>query len=268
MSAKLKQPFVVENIPGALGQVGAQQCALSQPDGYTICSLFYGALVSAPLDRQAVGDTPLYDSEKAFAAVARTTNHGFVLIARKEVGSSLDEVRAYARTHGRLAVGYASPNARIATRLLASIVPGVDQVPATRAGGEGELVGNVISGVLQAAFINITTARAQTGNDAIRIVGVLGINRSTFLPSVRSLYEQGGTAFGPLVGWGGYFVPAGTPKDRIQVLSRVLLEAVRDEKVQSMLKNAWIEPYPAPSDILADQLKQDLDMYKKNLPAK
>ncbi|MFA7310078.1 MAG: tripartite tricarboxylate transporter substrate binding protein [Candidatus Paceibacterota bacterium] len=269
LSSELKVTVVPENLPGALGQRGAQQCALSQPDGYTLCLLFYGAMVSAPLDREALGEKPLYDSATAFAAVARATGHGFVLVARKEAGSTLEELRDYAKSRDKLNVGFAFPNAKIATRLLTTIIPNVKQgVPSTSGGGEGEIMANLLSGVLEAAFVNITTIRGHLNDDRLRVVGVLGVNRSPFLPSVPSLNEQpGGTVFGTIGTWGGFVVPAGTPADRIKILSAATQKAAEDPKLQAKLKALWVAPSPAPADIFAEQIRQEIGMYKKGLRA-
>ncbi|MBI5457485.1 tripartite tricarboxylate transporter substrate binding protein [Candidatus Kaiserbacteria bacterium] len=273
--------IVVENVIGAGGEVGAQRCALAPKDAYTLCVLHTGALVTAPINRVTRGEGLLY-KPSSFDLLAGDAKHTHALVVRAKLGSSLADVIKYAREHGPIKIGYTFQNGNTGAHLLASVLnvnkPGTEKknmgIPlmSSKGGGDAGLMLELLSPNedMDAAFVNISVIRPHMGKDQIRVVGVLGLKRSVFMPDVPTLHEQaGGEAYGKVIGWSAYSVPAGTPKDREEILTKALLEAMKDPRFVKGLENAWVEPYPRTPEAVRTELDGDIAWYQsyKESPA-
>ena len=259
---KLGQSFIIVNRPGAGGEIGGRECAKSPPDGYTICMLFYSVLVAIPLDHLAHHDELPYGLD-AFTPIARTSTVGFGLVARKDVGCSIAALEAYAKSRGNLKVAYgAGVNVRVAAYMLKSTIPATTPIPTGNA-EQAALVQGLASHDLDAGFVNLVNARnvLQIDRDTC-IVGVLGNQRSQFLPETPALSEAVPT-FANIAGWSGLFAPAGTPDEKVAVFEKAALEALADPGVQDRLKKIWLEPYPATRAAFEEQIKEHRAAYRK-----
>lgn len=256
LSKQLGVPIIIENILGASGMVGAHQCTKAKPDGYTLCALTTSQILLTPIESARISKKPpLYD-ENDFTPIAQVAYNDFVLVVRREVGETFEDVVRFALTHG-LTVGWGNGNGANNTRKLASITSDrITSVPSQH-GGEAASLGDVLGGHLQAAFVSVSTAMPYVNDPRIRVVGTDGSTRNPFLPHVKTLREQGYHIFGYSIGWTGFFGPSGLPTSITERLSNAIADALKDPGVVARTMAMHVPLLPAHSDELRKTIAKD-----------
>jgi tripartite-type tricarboxylate transporter receptor subunit TctC len=235
LSARLGQPVVVENRPGAGGNVGAEAVARAAPDGYTVLVGSNGGLVTNPL---LMARMP-YDPARDFAPVGlafRTPN--VLVVGSRSPARTLAEFVAHAKARpGQVTVGSAGTGTT--THLLIELLSAATgtqlvHVP-YRASGAG--TPDLLAGTLGASLDQITTALPQHRAGELRIIGIGLDRRAPLLPEVPTFAEVG-IEDGGLVSFIGLLAPAGTPADAIGRLQAALAGTLADpalrERVESL----------------------------------
>ena len=226
----LAQPVVVDNRPGAGGNIGADLVAKSAPDGYTILLTPIGHATSPALYRKLPFD-PM-----EFAAVTQLIATEFVLVsANKLPAGNVREFVALAKgkpgglNYGSTGVG-AAPH--LAFELL-KISAGIDlaHIPYK---GDAPLNAALMASEVEAAIVPISTALPFISSGKLRALGVTGARRSQALPAVPSVAE-GGVAGYEFTSWQGFFVPVKTPRDVVARLHRDSVRAVNLPEVRDKL---------------------------------
>jgi tripartite-type tricarboxylate transporter receptor subunit TctC len=256
ISAKLGQPVVVENKPGGSGIVAAQLVKSAEPDGYT---LLY-TISSTLLGNRIVFKSLPYDPDKDFAFISMTPSGHLPLVVHTSTGATtLKEFIDYARKNKTTAGSYGSGSfAHIAAVQLKQEF-GLDMEIAQYR-GEAPMWQDFLSGSIQLAVGSYQAAvpALQTGQG--RAVAVPTPGRMKKMPDVPTFLEQGYTAkVYQLVSWTGLFGPAAMPQDRVDLLSRLMVEAGRTERVQKTLDTFGI-------DVAAMDRATSLNIYKTEGP--
>jgi len=254
-----KQPVVINNRPGAGGNLGVDTVAKSPPDGYTIL-LHTSALASAP----ALYKTLPFDVVKDFAPVTMVIATQFVVGGTlKDPATTLTELVAEAKAKpGKL--NYASSGLGSSLHLFAELfknVAGVDLVHVPYR-GDAPIITALISGDVQLAFLPQTTGGAAVQGNTIRGLAVTGTKRLDFLPNVPTALEQGfaGLEQGS---WIAMWVPAGTPPDVVLTIQQNIAKVLADPQVRERLVSVGQEPIgntPAEFDA---QFKADIARFAK-----
>ena len=235
LSQKLGQPVVVENKPGAGGTVAAQAVKASPPDGYT---LLFALTVTMVQNRVLYRNLP-YDPDKDFVLISTMSGGSAVLMAHKSTGATnMKEFVEYARRN-RVNVGTwgagSAPHMVIA-ELNKQFGLQMEAVHYGRS-----MWPDFDAGVLQAAqggYYN-TINSAQTGTG--RVIAVWP-RRTRKLPDVPTFAEQGATS--RLFGLGGYLClagPSAMPRESVERLSTLMVEAGGSERVQRLLDTQGID---------------------------
>jgi tripartite-type tricarboxylate transporter receptor subunit TctC len=254
-----KQSVVVNNRPGAGGNLGADTVAKSPPDGYTIL-LHTSALASAP----ALYKTLPFDVVKDFAPVTMVIATQFVVGGTlRNPATTLTELVAEAKAKpGKL--NYASSGLGSSLHLFAELfknVAGVDLVHVPYR-GDAPIITALISGDVQLAFLPQATGGAAVQSNTIRGLAVTGTKRLDFLPNVPTALEQGfaGLEQGS---WIAMWVPAGTPPDVVLTIQQNIAKVLADPQVREGLVSVGQEPIgntPAEFDV---QFKADIARFAK-----
>jgi len=254
-----KQPVVINNRPGAGGNLGVDTVAKSPPDGYTIL-LHTSALASAP----ALYKTLPFDVVKDFAPVTMVIATQFVVGGTlKDPATTLTELVAEAKAKpGKL--NYASSGLGSSLHLFAELfknVAGVDLVHVPYR-GDAPMINALISGDIQLAFLPQATGGAAVQGNTIRGLAVTGTKRLDFLPNVPTALEQGfaGLEQGS---WIAMWVPAGTPPDVVLTIQQNIAKVLADPQVRERLVSVGQEPIgntPAEFDA---QFKADIARFAK-----
>lgn len=235
---KLGQPVVIENRPGAGGNIGMDAVAKAAPDGYTIG---FGAISTNALNPHIYKSLP-FDPRKDFTAVSLLGTSTIVL----EVGNgfpvkSVRELVSYAKAHPGLS--YATAGAGTSMHLA-----GVMFAQATGANlthvpykGSSPAINDLLGGHINVMFDNLPASLPHIQAGKLRALAVAGKTRSPSLPDVPTLAEAGleGYAVEP---WFGVYGPAGLPAPVLQALSAAFVEALANPDVRDKLAKAGFNP--------------------------
>jgi tripartite-type tricarboxylate transporter receptor subunit TctC len=208
----LKQPFVVENKPGAQGMIAAEGVAKSPPDGYTL-------MVSTNTPQAAAlslfKKVP-YDPVKDFEPIARLGTISFMLMVRRDFpAKNLKEFLEHVRSQpGKHACGYGSSGSQVAQSMLRSM--GKLDFADIPYKGIPQAVTDLLGGTLGCAFVDMANALGQLKGGKLRGLGVTSEKRTTLAADVPAIAEE--LKGYELIAWFALMAPANTPKDIVQKL--------------------------------------------------
>lgn len=260
MSQTLGQSIVVENRPGAGGNIGAELVARSPADGYTMLIVANGMAVNPALYRKLT-----YDPIKDFAPVSLLAVVPNVLVANKAKTSAktVPEVIASAKSQpGKYTYASAGNGTSIhlAGELFTSMA-GVEllHVPYK---GSGPAVTDLLGGQVDYMFDSITSAKPHIDAGKLTAIAVTTSKRSATLPNVPTVAEAGLPGY-ELSPWFAAFVPAGTPPAVVESLNRAMVEALRKPAVQKRLAAIGAEPIGSTPAELKQHLAKETDKWGK-----
>lgn len=242
LAGSLGRPVIVENRPGAGGNVGAAEVARSAPDGHTVLLTLFSIVTSNPHLYEKLPFDPLKD----FAPVVALARSDSVVVVHPSVpASTVRELVAYARANpGKVnyaSAGKASPGHLTAEYFVRQAGVQLTHVPYK---GNAEAIRSVLSGETQLFFTPTTGALAQIHAGKLKALGVYLTERIDELPNVASLESQGFRGFDQksLPFWYGLVVPAGTPREAIERLNAEVNTVLKDAQVEPRLAAARIFP--------------------------
>ena len=239
LSELLGQPIVVENKPGAAGNIGAEYAAKSAPDGYTVFLGNVGSVAINPGVYPKLSINPLKD----LIAVGQVVDVPSVLIVHTSVpANTVKELVAYAKANqGKL--NFASPGSGSLDRLEMELfrnLEKLDMVHVPYKGGAGPAVAGLMGGETNLMFATAASAMPAIKGGRVRPLAVTSTKRIESLPDVPTVTEAGYPAL-TAGSWQGIFVPAGTPREVSERLFPVIQKVMSDPDVISRLKNGGAE---------------------------
>jgi len=241
VAAELKQPFVIENRPGAGGNLAAELVAKAPPDGYTLLSAIDTTFTVNP----AIYKKMPFDPVKDFATISVPVTYGQMLAVHPSVpANSVSDLVALAKQK-RLTYasgGNGTPSHLTYAYFLATAGVDMTHVPYK---GTGQSVIDVVGGQVDTIFAVVTGVLPQVKGAKLRALGVSGTKRSGLAPEVPTIAESGFPGFDASFAY-ALMAPAGTPDEIVQTLNRAVLRALAMPDVQE--KNR-----------LADYVVTDLD---------
>jgi tripartite-type tricarboxylate transporter receptor subunit TctC len=247
LSEPLGQPVLVENRPGASGNIAAESVAKAPADGYTILLAALGsASVSYALERS----TLRYDLRADFAPIMIVATVPFVLVVNPTVPArSLSEFIAYAKARpGQL--GYASGGANTPQRLAAEMFKlrtGIDMFHVPYKGG-GQAMTDLVGGQVLTAFEAMPAALPHIKSAKLRPLAVATAQRASTLPDVPTMGESGISDYVTTF-WTGVVAPTGTPAGIVDRLNAAINDGLRSPPVQEALAKVGAQPAPgSPQD--------------------
>jgi len=254
------QPVVVENKPGAGGNIGADLVAKSAPDGYTI---LLGALSTHAVNPNLYSKMP-YDAAKDFAPITliATTPNVLVVNAALPVGN-VREFIAYTKANpGKLAFGSGSNGSaghlagelyKIETGTDAVHIPFKGGAPATQA---------LLAGDTQFMFDNLANAMAQIKAGKLKALAVTTAERSKLAPELPTMAEAGLPGF-DISTWYGLFAPAGTPGPIIAKWNADVARILITPDVRAKFIADGAEPAPDTPEQFAQFIARELAKYAR-----
>src|SRR5690242_9885966 len=254
LSDKLGQQFVMENRPGANGNVGAGAAAKAAPDGYTFVVATLGPIVA----NRFMYKTMSYDAERAFAPVVLLGSSPLIIVGSPKIPpTNLRELVAYAKSNpGKLnagTVGHGS-QAHITLELINKLAgTSIVHVPyriATQA------LPDLISGDLQVGFNYIPTFVPAVQQGTIRGLAVTSLKRLSDLPDVPTADESGFPGF-EASGWNALFAPAGTPREIVDKVSILVNAFLKSDDGRLQLRKLGITPLGGTSEALQAHLDRE-----------
>ena len=228
MSAALKQPFVIENKPGAGGNIGAEMVAKSAPDGYTL--LF--ALDTTFTVNPSIYKKMPFDVAKDFAVVAVPVTYGQMLAVNAATvpAKSLAELVQLAKQKplNYASGGNGSPSHLSFAYFLAASGIDMRHIPYK---GTGQSIVDVVGGQVDSIFAVTTGVYPHVKSGKLRALGVSSLKRSEVAPDVPTVAESGFQGFDASFAY-ALLAPAHTPDDIVQILAREVQSAMAAPDVQ------------------------------------
>ena len=256
LSQSVGQPVVIENRPGANGNIAAASVARAAPDGYTLLATGGSTLNLNPFLYRELPFDPL----KSFAPVTLTARTNFILVVNPKLGvESVEAFVALAKAHPRT-LNYGSAGSgsliHIATELF-NTMTGIEtnHVPYK---GLAPAVADLLAGQIDFMFDSATTmSHIQAGR--LKALAVIGPNPLPALPQLKPLSAYGIKGVDVASGWHALFAPAGTPPDIIDRLNAALQPILLSAALQERIVSLGAEPAASTPDQLARILANDLE---------
>ena len=232
LTESIGQTLVVENRPGAGGNIAADAVAKAPPDGYTILQNTNGQAISPALYRNLP-----FDAVKDFAPVTQLVASNLVLVASPKTGiASLAQLIALGKAKpGSLSYGSSGVgNPLHLTMEMLKRAAGIDVV-AVPYRGDAQINAALIAGEVEIAVVPLATARALIEAGQLRALAVTAPRRSDTLPDVPTVAEAGIPGFAS-TSWQGWFAPAATPRAIVAFIQRETARALAAPDMRERLK--------------------------------
>jgi tripartite-type tricarboxylate transporter receptor subunit TctC len=231
----LKQPIVIDNKPGASGQLGASAVATAPPDGYT---LLMGTNTTNAANG-ALFKKLSYDIEKDFAPIANCISGMNAMVVNNDVpAKSIAELVAYAKANpGKLNYAEASASQRLSGEMFNSLAGvKIERVPYK---ASPQALGDVVTGQVQIMFPDLPQALTQIEAGKVRGLGVTGPKRTSVAPNLPAISEV--VPGYSLVYWLAAFAPAATPRPIQEKLYAAIAEAMKDPNTVKAMTQGRME---------------------------
>ena len=243
LSQILGKTIVIENRPGASGNIGAQAVSKAAPDGYTLL-----AMISSHVINQFVLKSMPYNLDKDFAMISRTVTVPGVLIGNPSLpAKNLLELLTYLKTNpGKVAFGSAGVGSL--SHLIVELFEqdtGVKLLHVPYRGTQPAL-NDTLSGQVALDVPDLTIALEQVKAGKLRAFGVTSAQRSVAAPNIPTLGEQGIAGF-DAVQWFGLCAPSGTPAQIVNKLHDAVVKALNDPGVKVRYATLAMTPLPSAS---------------------
>ena len=259
LSETWRQPVVVDNRPGAGGNIGTELAAKSPPDGYT---LFIGTVANA-INQSLFAKLP-FDFVRDFAPVTQNYVTGLILAVHPSLPAhSVKELVALAKSHpGQLS--YSSSGVGGTPHLageLFSAMAGVKMVHVPYK-GSAPAMADLLGGHIQLTFDNMLTVLPQVKAGKLRGLAVTMATRSPLAPELPTIAEAGLAGF-EVKSWNGVVVPAGTPKEIIARLNGEIVRILRQPDLREKFLAQGVELVPTTPDEFGAFIRQDIAKWAK-----
>lgn len=258
----LGKPVIVENKPGAAGNLGADFVAKSAPDGYT---LLWGT-VGTQVINQLVSKKLPYDAQKDFKPVSMVATYpNLLVVPMSSPANSVADLVALGKTKH---LSYASSGVGTSLHLsgaMLAVQSGLNMTHIPYKGSSAAMT-DVIGGQVDLILDNMPVAYTMAKGGKVRPLAVTGAKRSPLLPEVPTMLELGYKNF-VIESWNGLLAPAATPDAIVHKLDAAVKKAVMPASFSDRLIQAGIERSYKNSDEFAKYIKEEYAQWRTFIQA-
>jgi tripartite-type tricarboxylate transporter receptor subunit TctC len=258
LAKTLGQPIVIDNKPGAGGNIGMQEIVRSAPDGYTFG---YGNVVTLAINRSLYRKLP-YDPDRQLAPVALLGYVQNALVVRNDLPvQTVKELVALAKARpGKLVMGSAGngTTAHLGGELLKSMT-GTFMVHVPYRGSP-QAIQDLVGGQIDLMFDNIGSILPHIKSGRVRVLAVSGRSRSPVFPDVPTVAEAGVPGY-EMTAWGGIVAPAGTPRELVQRLNGEINRSLGSPALNEKYAALAFETTIGPPERLFDRALRETRMW-------
>jgi len=260
LSRRLGQNFVVENVTGAGGLIGAQQVVSAKPDGYTLLAGSPGPITIMPvIARKPVG----YDVDKDLLPITLIADSpGAMVVGKGSKFRTIQEVLAAGKSGARLTCGSSGVGAfsHLNCELLKSLT-GLDIVHVPYRGAAPALV-DLVGGQFDFIIENYPSPAKLIESGEVRLLGVTSAKRFALKPDATTL-EEAGVKGHVMSAWIGLMAPAGTPSAIVDAVQRETAEGLKDPAVQKRLSDMGVVSGGSTPADFTRYLSAERDTYRR-----
>ena len=263
LSEQMKQPVIVENMPGVNGSLAARAVARSVPDGYTLFFAVDSNLVINP----HLYSNLTYDALRDFIPISVVAKVHMYLVANPNVkANSVSELIALAKAKPG-ALNYASIGFGTSSHMGMELLKLMTKTNITLVSyrGTAPAITDIVAGVVDVMFTGPPSALAMSQAGKLKILGVSSMERNPLTPNVPTLDEAGVPGY-QIASWFGILTPANTPQNIVKRLSQEMIKAVRDPRFSERMKAQGMQIVGNTSDemrkIMQTETRQWADVIK------
>ena len=254
MSELLGEPFIVDNRPGAGGNLAAEMVARATPDGYKLLMGNNSILAT----NAALYSNIRYDVAKDFIPISLVGLQANILVVNPKLPvKSMDELIAFAKSKpGKLS--YASSGYGAAAHLAAELFKRdakvqIEHIPYK---GAAPALQDVIAGQVDMMFATAASVSSHIKGGSVRALAVTTPKRIAAFPDLPTIDELGFKGFDATT-WHGLVAPAGTPPAIVEKLNATAVEALKDEEVRKQLARLGVDVVGSSQQEFADYIKAE-----------
>jgi tripartite-type tricarboxylate transporter receptor subunit TctC len=258
LSENIGQNVLVENRPGAGGNIATDVVAKANPDGHMILLAALGSLVVAP---HQIANLP-YNPQRDLAPISMAVVFANVIVVHPSVPATtlaqyirLANAKPGGMTYGTSGIGGAGHLAGELLRMLAKA--DLTHVPYK---GGGPAMADLLGGQIPSLFASAASAVPHVKAGKIRAIATTGATRSASFPDVPTVAESGYAGY-EATNWYAYVAPAKTPKDIIERLNREIVRALNAPDIREQLLANGMEPMPGTSEALGKYIDREFRVW-------
>jgi tripartite-type tricarboxylate transporter receptor subunit TctC len=263
LSDRLKVAVVVDNRPGASGNIGTEAASKAAPDGYTLLMTASTHVTNAALQASVP-----YDPVKGFTPIGPTAIGNLALVVHPSVpAASVKELVSLAkREPGKL--NYASPGSGTPHHLAMELFKLYFNVDLTHIPYKGTAgaVTDLLGGQVQVMFLPVHVALPQVQSGKLRMLAAGGAHRSPVTPNVPSLADEGVTDIDVDI-WYALLGPPALPPEQVALLNTEVNAILRDAEVRDNLVKQGLNPLPGAPEDLIRMIDTDLERWTRIIRA-
>ena len=257
------QSVVIDNRPGAQGNLGTALGGKARADGYTVTLVIHGTLTINPHMYSDVG----YDALRDFAPVSRATTNWYILVAHPNVPvKALKDVVDVAKGKpGTYTFATSASGPQLVGELL-KMTTGTNLVHVPYKGAGPAMIA-MLGGEVNFMISSPAAVVPHVKTGKVRAIVFFAKERNEALPEVPTALEQGFVDLSDVPEWYGFAVPAGTPPGIIKVLNAGIAAAISDGENQKGIKVLGMTPSPSTPEEFAKQIRFDYERWGKVVKA-